>query len=179
MNSTHHSFCSFAYRRRRQGFTLVELIVSLAVISVATTILLQLYMASTDLGYLAQNRDIAASIAEGHVSQLVADPGGYVWDHANPDADGLFRIRRNADDPRAGMKTPMPEVLIPDDTSFEHQKAVYDKFRWSAFGRVPSPSSAYVEVTVDVQWTQKGKIEHVALTSVIPRSKVEPDWAEK
>ena len=179
MQPTHSSRRVCGRSRYRRGFTLIELIVALTVISIATTILLQLYMTSTDLGYLAQHRELAATIAEDQVTQLVANPAGYQWDYANPDEAGLFRIRSTADDPRAGAKVSLPDVLIPNDNSYKHQEIVYDKFRWSAFGRLPSPASAFYEVVVDVQWKQKGKTEHVALSGAVPRSKVEPDWAEK
>lgn len=179
MQSTQRSCRSRRYPSRRNGFTLIELIVALTVISVATTILIRLYMASTDLGIQAQYRELAASVAESQLAQMVSEPANFVWEHDRPDGAGLFRVKEDADDPRAGRKVLLPEVLLPYDASFERQTNVYDKFRWAAYGRVPSAASSIVEVTVDVHWKHAGKTEHIALTGAVPRSKVEPGWAEQ
>ncbi len=179
MQSTQRSCRTRCHPSSRRGFTLIELIVALTVISVATTILIRLYMASTDLGVQAQYRELAASVAESQLAQMVREPANFVWEHDRADGVGLFRVKSNADDPRAGRKVLLPEVLLPYDASFERQKIVYDKFRWAAFGRVPNPASSIVEVTVDVHWEHAGKKEHIALTGAVPRSKVEPNWAEK
>ena len=179
MQSTQRSCRTRCHPSSRRGFTLIEVIVALTVISVATTILIRLYMASTGLGIQAQYRELAASAAESQLAQMVNEPSIFVWEHDRPDAAGLFRVKKTADDPRAGRKLELPEVLLPYDTSFDRQTNVYDKFRWAAFGRIPSAASSIVEVTVDVHWERAGKTEHIALTGAVPRSKVEPNWAEK
>ena len=163
----------------RRGFTLIELLAALTVISVATTILLRLYVASTDLGNLAQHREVAASIADAQLSQIIANSGDFVWDVQNPDGQGFFRVKATADDPRAGVKATLPNVLIPQDSSHAHQANFYDKFRWLAFARIPNAESAYVEVTVTARWTQSGREERVALTGVVPRTAVDPTWGAK
>ena len=163
----------------RRGFTLIELIAALTVISVATTILLRLYVASTDLGNLAQHREVAASIADAQLTQIIANPDDFVWDLQQKDAQGFFRVKATADDPRAGAKAVLPEVLIPQDTSHTHQVNFYNKFRWLAFARIPNPESAYIEVAVTTRWSQAGREERVALTGVVPRTAVEPKWGAK
>jgi len=162
----------------RRGFTLIELIVALTVISVATTIYVKLYLTCTDLGNLVQHRELAASIAEGQLAQMVTDPGGFVWEFGEINEQGFFRIRRTADDPRVGLQLSLPGALLPYEASYNHQKTVYEKFRWTAFGRLPDPSSGHVEIAVNVQWRLKGKVENVALTSAIHRSKADPNWVE-
>ena len=178
MQPIHHASRGSQHQCNRRGFTLIELIVALTVISVATTILFKLYMTSADLGALAQHRELAATIAESELAQVLASPSAYVWDHQNPSEQGLFRVRRNAEDPRAGRKVPLPNVLLPEDASFKRETNVFDKFRWSAYGRLPEPRSAYFEITVNVQWKESGKMENIALTSAVPRSAVVPDWVE-
>ena len=167
------------YRGGRHGFTLIEILVALTVIGVATTVMFKFYLMSTDLGNLAQHRGLAASIAENHLTQLIADPAGYVWDYQNPDEQGFFRIKGSIDDPRAGAKAVLPDVLLPLDVAYKRQVNVYEKFRWSAFGRLSSPDSSFFEVTVDVHWKQADRTENVALTGVVPRFKVDSTWVEK
>jgi prepilin-type N-terminal cleavage/methylation domain-containing protein len=179
MQPIHHACLIRGHRADRRGFTLIEMLVALTVIGVATTVMFDLYLASTNLGNLAQHRELAASIAENQLSQLIAVPDAYVWDHKNPGEQDLFRIKGSADDPRAGSKATLPSVLLSLDSSYTRQENLFDKFRWSVFGRLPDPASSYFEVTVNVHWKQVGKTENVALTGVVSRSKVDPTWAEK
>ncbi len=164
-------------RSRRAGFTLIELIVSLFVISVATTIFMHLYATSMDLGKLSRNRQIAVSIAEEQLGLLMRNPESFVWDKDNPDAAGLFRVRANADDPRAGVEAKLPSSTLPDESAYQRETTVFDQFRWKAVGKLGARGLFY-EVTVDVSWVQSGKNESVTLTGAVPRGKVEPNWTE-
>lgn len=164
-------------RSRRAGFTLIELIVSLFVISVATTIFMHLYATSMDLGKLSRNRQIAVSIAEEQLGLLMQNPERFVWDKDNPDAAGLFRVRASADDPRAGVEAQLPSSTLPDEGAYQRETTVFDQFRWKAVGKLGARGLFY-EVTVDVSWVQSGKNESVTLTGAVPRGKVEPNWTE-
>lgn len=179
MQPTHQGFCMAGRRGVRGGFTLIELIVSLTVISVAATIFVKLYMTSADLGSLAQHRELAATIAEGKLAQIMQVPDGFVWELDQAGPAGFFRVKQDPEDPRAGRKVELPDVLLPMDRAYEHQRNVYDKYRWAAFGRLPSPASSHFEVVVNVRWEDKGKESHVALTGAVARYAVDPDWAEE
>lgn len=164
-------------RRARRGFTLIELIVSLFVISVATTIFMHLYARSIDLGKLSRNRQVALSIAEEQLGLLMKHPERYAWDKDNPDGAGLFRIRATANDPRAGMKVELPSSTLPEERAFQRESIVFDQFRWKAFGHLGARGQFY-EVTVDVTWEQAGKPQSLSLTGAVSRGKVEPNWTE-
>jgi len=175
------NFCLFRGRgptHAQRGFTLIELLVSLAVISVGITLVVRVFLTSTDLGLMSQHREMAATIAEDQLSRIVTVPTAHVWDHEHPDESGFFRVKRSEDDPRAGATVPLPDVLLPDQQSYDHQKIVYEKFRWAAFARLPSQDEAHFEVVVSVQWVQDGEAESVALTGAVPRSSVDPDWVK-
>lgn len=164
----------------RAGFTLIELLVALSVIGVATTIFTQVYMASMNLGKLSRNRELATSIATEKLSLLEMKPAAWTWETATANPDGIFRIRQNEDDPRAGVLAEPPVVLPFDKVAKEHEQNVYNQFRWKAFGRLRKVEerALFYEVFVDVTWQQKGKDEHVVLTGAIPASQAPANAAE-
>jgi prepilin-type N-terminal cleavage/methylation domain-containing protein len=174
------NLCLFRGRgptHEQRGFTLIELLVSLAVISVGITLVVRVFLMSNDLGLMSQHREMAATIAEDQLSRIMTVPSSHVWDHTHPDDSGFFRVKRSEDDPRAGVSVPLPDVLLPDQQSYDHQKKVYEKFRWAAFARLPGQDEAHFEVFVSVYWVQDGEAESVALSGAVPRSSVDPDWA--
>jgi len=173
-------FCLFRDpppRTARAGFTLIELIVSIFVISVATTIFMHLYATSIDLGKLSRNRSIAVGLAEEQLGLVMREPTNFVWDFANPDSAGFFRIRAAEGDPRAGAVTPLPKSTLPAEPAFQRESNVFDQFRWKAIGKLGARGLFY-EVTVDVHWEQAGKAESITLTGAVPRGRVEPGWTE-
>lgn len=158
----------------QEGFTLIELLVALSVIGVATTIFMQVYMASMNLGKLSRNRELATAIASEQLSLLQMAPANWVWETSSANEEGVFRIRRAADDPRAGLVVEPPAVLPFEKPARQHQIDVYEQFRWKAFGKLRriGDQDLFYEVFVDVEWVQKGKTEHIVLTGAVPRSQV-------
>lgn len=164
-------------RTSRAGFTLIELIVSLFVISVATTIFMHLYATSIDFGKLSRNRTVAIAIAEEQLGLMMREPGNFVWDSANTDSAGFFRVRATADDPRAGVEAPLPKATLPDETAYRRESVVFGQFRWKAIAKLGGMDNFYV-VTVDVHWEQAGKAQSITISGVVPRGRVEPGWSE-
>lgn len=163
----------------QRGFTLIELIVALSVIGLATTIFMQNYAVSMKLAKLSRDRQIALSIAEEQLSLLLMNPAGYVWQQESANSDGVFRIRQEADEPVKGNVATYPKAMPPDVQAFERQSVVYDQFRWKAFGKLGERGMVY-EVYVDVQWERpdRSRTEHITLTGAVSRSKIEPGWSE-
>lgn len=122
-------------RSRRAGFTLIELIVSLFVISVATTIFMHLYATSMDLGKLSRNRQIAVSIAEEQLGLLMRNPELRLGQR-QPRRGWSLRVRANADDPRAGVEAKLPSSTLPDESAYQRETTVFDQFRWKAVGKL-------------------------------------------
>lgn len=161
----------------RAGFSLIELLVALSIIGVASTIFIQMYTISMDLGKLSRNRQVAVSVAGEQLNRLVMEPAAYVWETAEAGEDGVFRIRTEASEPRAGESPDTPSVMPFEDSARRHQQNVYDQFRWRAFGKLGERGLFY-EVFVDVYWEQAGRERHITLTGAVARSQVEPRWWE-
>lgn len=163
----------------QSGFTLIELIVALSVMGLATTIFMQNYVLSMKLAKLSRDRQIALSIAEEQLSLLLMNPADYVWQQESANSDGVFRIRKEADEPVKGSLTTYPKAMPPDVQAYERQSKVYDQFRWKAFGKLGERGMVY-EVFIDVQWERpdRSRDEHITLTGAVSRSKIEPGWSE-
>lgn len=166
----------YVHRRRRgnvgasSAFTLIELIVALAVVSVAATVFISLFTSSISLAQSTRNRTLAASLAEAQLHDLLHYPGRFVWDF--PSGAGLmdpFLIRLSEDEPKAGNAFDAPAILPADPSAVERESALPGRFRWQAMGRLPSLNAAFYEVTVVVQWEEAARPQLLTLTSSIPK----------
>lgn len=162
----------------RAGFTLIEMLVALSVVGIASTLFLKMYTTSMDLGKLSRNREVALDAAESQLNLLIMNPADYQWDTAAANPEGLFRIRRDDSDPRAGWPIDVPAVMPFDKTARAHQQTVYDQFRWRAFGKL-APQGLYYEVFVDVYWEQQGRQRHLTLTGAVARGRVDAAWKQE
>ncbi|MBI2435095.1 MAG: prepilin-type N-terminal cleavage/methylation domain-containing protein [Candidatus Hydrogenedentes bacterium] len=155
--------------KRRRGFTLVELLVALSVISIAGWVFVSFYSSALDLNRTAVNRATATQIAQDQLLSIVQSPKQYQW--ALPEQGGadLFSIRKGADDPPSGNPAELPAAMPVDRNALSQQTNYHERFRWLAFGRLPSPEATYYEVTVVVHWEERSRQESVALTGSVPR----------
>lgn len=162
---------------RRRGYTgvspafsLIELIVALAVISIAATIFISLYVSSLNLARSSANRRLAASFAEARLNDLLRHPDRFHWEfpaetgNLNP-----FPIRSNEDEPKAGNVFDPPSILPAELAAVDRQVSLPGRFRWQAMGRLPSLNAAYYEVTVVVRWEESARPQLLALTSSVPK----------
>ena len=169
-------------RRGTLGFTLVEVIVAIGVLSVAITIFAGLFGGSTELAKLAQQRTVAAGLADEQLSAILRDPAQFQWAVNSANGEGLFAIRQGDEDPAAG--NPFETLqntfkgLSPLKATAEKQDILYDKFRWQAFGKQAQNKTGdelpYYEVTVVIRWKANGKAQLLALTSSVPLGAVPP-----
>ena len=176
-----------AHRRRQPsrtgGFTLIEILVALAVTSVAITIFVQCFSFSLALARSGRNENIAAALAEEHLQALLRSPERYDWhaDHAAPGqlvevtmagevqqkaASGQPPNPKQADVIRPCMP---PEVLPVNPRASSREEAMYRAFSWQAFQKVSGPDASHVEITVVVRWMDAGRSQLFALTSLAPR----------
>lgn len=173
MTRRHMSCLTRWPRSRRPGFSMMELLVALSVISVAVTVFVRLYSSSIDLAQTARNRTVAALLAEEELGAILRHPENFQWRFPpQPDGD-LFSVQLGDDDPRAGNAFPLPTAMPVDASAYRRQENVYDQFRWKAYGRLPTVNATYYEITVAVHWREGGRPRMLALTSSLPRIQID------
>lgn len=159
-------------RIRRGGFTLVEILVSVAVLGVAVSLFLSLFFSSLGLSQSSRSQCVASSLAEEQLLSVTRAPERFVWALGNVTPGQLVEIKPSeSPESDAGHFAPpssMPSVPAVD----ARERAYYDKFTWQMFAKVPEPGTPQVEVTVVVRWTEAGRDQVLALTSTVHRSKV-------
>lgn len=154
-------------RHHRAGFTLMEMLVGLAVVGVAVSLFVTLYMASLDLSRTASNRAIATKLAQERLAAITSAPGAYVWQVPAEAEDTRFSIQATGEDPTKGNPVALPAAMPADPTSFRIQTDLYDRYRWEAFGKLAT-GGAYYEVTVVIRYQEQGREQLIALTSALP-----------
>lgn len=149
----------------------MEMLVALAVLGVAVTVFISLYTSSLDLSRVAQNREVAASIADARLTEIVAAPANYKWMQGDAGEETRFPIQLTGEDPEAGNPVAAPAAMPPEPRAFNAQQALYEKFRWEAFGRL-AKGGAYYEVTVVVRYRERGREQLVTISSAVPAAAV-------
>ncbi len=154
-----------------RGFTLVEMIVALAVLSIATTILISVLGRGVALGEHSRHRTAAANIGESLLAEIQARPNAYVWPSFEDLASGeLVEITPSDGKPgTSGYTVTAPAGVEPGS----RQQVFFEGFRWRAHGRRPAERANYLELTVSLYWTEAGRAQSLALTTAFPRALVE------
>ena len=157
---------------RRGGFTLIELIMALTVLSVALTGLIAMYGISLELANQSRQKSLAAEIAESQMAMVLAAPETFRWEYDPADVAVLFPITLGTDDPKAGNTIEPPHVTLVHRIVHARNELLYRKFRWKVWGRLPSADSHFYEVTVAVHWGAQGKDRTLAFTSSLAKHRV-------
>ncbi len=159
--------------RRVAGFTLVEMIVALAVIGVAVSVFVSLYGKSRELGRRSINRAIAVELGQAQLAAIVDAPQQFFWEF--PEESGRrFPIRLSEEDPVAGNLF-APPVVPPIEEDAKRRTVVrYTQFRWTAQGRLPAPDANHYEVSLVVRWEEAQRPQMLSLTSAVPRFRLAP-----
>lgn len=156
----------------RHGFTLLELMVALAVMGVAISVFIQLYNASLDFAKTSVNSRIATAIANEQLHLMQRHPERFLWNISAPGADERFAITLGPDEPKAGNPAVLPSAMPAEVAAVAREEARHSNFRWKAFGELRH-NAAYYETTVVVRWTESGREKTLALTSAVTRDKVD------
>jgi prepilin-type N-terminal cleavage/methylation domain-containing protein len=147
------------------GFTLIEILVALAVMGVATTLIISLYANSVSLGQLDRSRRAAYTVAEALLADVSLNPSAYTWPDANALASGELA--------QIGITNPdsayLPATLPPLALAHTREKELYERFSTSAYARGSDAAPQLVEVTVVVTWTEKGSHKTASLSTAMPR----------
>jgi len=151
-------------RRGRTGFTLVEVVMALAVLSVATTIVISLWSTSLTFARQSRDRSVAAALAEERLTDLQLHPAQYDWSE--------YAGATVMEGTKRGLPMDLPGPMPPSESEEKRETAYYGKFTWKAYARKPAPSAGSLEVTVAVLWTHEGRDKTFMLTSRLPVSRV-------
>ncbi len=155
-------------RRRQRGFTLVEVLAALAVISVAITVIITLFVASVTLAKTNRSRKVAAAFAQEQLELLQRQPGLFEWPTLDTPGQ-LMSVTATSGTATLSAPEAMPAV----EAAAQREEAFYDAFTWEAFARLPRADAAHVELTVVVRWAPQTRGSAFILTSAMPRASVE------
>ncbi len=175
-------------RRRKAGFTLLELVLALAILGLAVTLMLSLFFRSTELGDTVRNRTLAAELAETQLAAILATPEYFTWRlpadrplHALG-STALFPVTPLGSEAGPDETYPWrpPSVLPVQDAQAAQDTARYEQFRWRAFvaapggpyAAYPTPGYAYLELSVAVQWEEAGRTRQWVYTSAVPLERI-------
>lgn len=151
----------------RAGFTLLEMLVALAVIGVATGVIVRLFTASLDLSANSRHQRIAAAFAEETLQEIMADPRAYDWSRVT--GQELTPVPPKMGD--VALLPPSTQPVVPSAAA--RSRAAYAGFTCEIFGRLAAANAAYYEVTVLIRWTDNGRPHLLALTGAATRSRTE------
>lgn len=155
-------------RGRCSGFTLLELLTSLVVVSVAVTLFTGMFTASLAMAKQNSLQRIAASLAEEYLTEILIHPGEYDWpDFSVESTEALLPLTEPL-----GRSDP-PNAMPTERKANDRERTRYEDVTWQAFTRLPARDADYAEVIVEVTWTQHGRCRSLSLTSTLPRSAVE------
>lgn len=156
--------------RRNAGFTIIETIVALGIIGVATYISIALYTGSLELGQSARLYTIAAGAADEYLAELVRDPSAFDWpEGVQAQAGEVLPITAKNE-----TYSLQPPATLPTERALgDREKNFYRKLTRHAFVRLPKADSPYVELIATVRWVDSGRNHDFTLTTLAPRGVLE------
>ena len=155
---------------RKRGFTLVEILVALAVVGMGATIFISVFSSALDLARSSRSKTAAASIAEEQLDAIVRHPGQYRCALNGAKAgDQLPIVPRGTEGDKPRGVAP-PSVMPADAVASRREMNFYERFRWQAYAKAPAAESPFVEVTVAVRWKEAGRDQTLALTTSAHRT---------
>ena len=155
---------------RARGFTLLEVLAALAVMSVAIYILISMFLASLQVGEGARLQASAAAIAKEQMQALVQAPHTFEWPPFVGDGEAVEILPAlEADE---WHSTILPDAMPAVAGSFARETTYHERFGWRAYARPLEDAPSVVEVSVVVKWTLGGRPQSFVLTSAMPRGSV-------
>jgi prepilin-type N-terminal cleavage/methylation domain-containing protein len=157
------------------GFTLVEVIVALAVVGVGVTVVLSLYTNSLAINRSNRNHSIAAALAEEQLAHLRCNPGGYDWAGVLESEEGaLAELKLKPMEGGAATQGFKAPAVVPDGApGSAPERQLYEDFTWQAYVRSAARETPYIEVIMVVRWREAQRPREFALASYVPRVSLE------
>ena len=157
-------------RHGRAGFTLIEVLVALFVMGVATTILFSMYSSSLTLASSSKRNTVATHVAEEYMNELRVHPELFDWPDLSDEPSGDLEPITLHDGENPLLLVSSSNAIASEEKAFKRDKNLYRDFGWFAYARLNEPNDNYVEVMVEIYWTDAGKEQNICLTSSVPRS---------
>lgn len=158
----------------RRGFTLIEVLVAVAIMGVATGLMVQTLFSTMNLSKENSSQRVAASLASEQLQMIVNSPSDFMWPGSEALADGaLVELLLPGEEPEHDLRpVEAPATLPTDHRSILREDSFFDRYSWSAYTRLPRADAGYLEVTVSIDWTNNGRDATFALTGSVPRNRV-------
>ncbi len=165
---------SRAHKTRRAGFTLLELLTALAVLGVASTVFLRLFSISTSLAATSLSHEVAVNLAEEYLTAIQSNPERFTWPDLEDAASGKVQPIQPKENGEIKESFTSPPAAMPTvRRAYNRDRSFYNDFSWAAFAVLPEDNAQYVEVIVEISWTDEGSLRRFSLASVVPRSLAE------
>lgn len=148
------------------GFTLMEIIVALAVIAVAATIGVSMFGGSYAAGRDVTDRRVAQQIADAALDDLQRDPASYKWPAATAELQLVERQDGN-------NKAARPNVTVPDRLINKTIEKQYELYTIRSYVRLNDASPNTCELTAVVSWTRASRPHAITLTALAPKRVLE------
>lgn len=142
------------------GFTLIEVIVALAVIGVAATIGVSMFGQSYAAGTDVRDRRAAHKLAEEILAEMQRDPASFAWPAP---ADQLQPVTKKD----ASTASARPAVRATYPAANNRIDAQYGMYAWRGYVKLPADLKT-CELTVVVSWVRAGRLRSVTLTALAP-----------
>lgn len=155
----------------RKGFTLMEVLVAFAVISVATWILVSLFTSSLKLEKNARSMRVAADLARSRLADITTRPEAYAWpavDTITTEAGAPLTLKK----PTSENAFATPAVLPTNALAADNETDFYAGFSWDAYVKRPLAGRGFYEIIVVVSWQEAARPKQVVLTSSIPTAMI-------
>jgi prepilin-type N-terminal cleavage/methylation domain-containing protein len=150
-------------RGRRVGFTLLEVLLAITIIGVATSIGISLYRNGLRLSEQGANHKLAAHLAREALLKIQTMPEAFTWPDAHdapaPLTTGEGESWR-AFDPLAASPT--------ESRARTREDGRLAAFSWQALARTRPDMPGTREITVVVRWEDGGRDYAHALTALTP-----------
>lgn len=156
---------------RQGGFTLAEVLVALALLSIAGYISVSLFTASRNLAHANRYREVGVRLAHEQLARLTQQAAEFNWPDPASLKPGEFSPITRKDKMPPGFLTPSAAPATPQ-ASLSVQN-LYERFTWEAFASVPSAEAPYVDVTVVVHWKLQLRQQSTTFTSAMDRKALE------
>ncbi|MGI6138045.1 MAG: type II secretion system protein [Candidatus Hydrogenedentes bacterium] len=162
------------YKKVKSGFTLVEIIVALSIVSLAFSIFISLFLIAVRLAAEERDNSIAMEVGENVLNLLVTCPDSFSWENERTNDLGLFPIVPDNSGVLRSKIPPVPTADLVSRHAHERNLGLYNKFNCSVWGRLLSKDAASYEVTVTVSWRSQGRAHECALTSAVGAHRIHP-----